>query len=268
MRRGRDRRLVYPPSQHQAHRHLRHRAAGAEECDADVQARRITQRGDAETRWSTKRVEVVYDDGRHFIRTTREKFDIITSDPIDPWVKGCAALNTVEYYEMCKAHLNPGGVMSLWIPFYESNRTRSRACSPLFQGLPQRHPVEQRQQRRRLRRRLVRAGRADAFQRGQTAGPIGPAEDDQPVQQSLEEVGFHSAVDLLATYAARASDFGVDARRANQHRPEPAAPVSGRHVVELVHEPSKFWTGSRRTSCFPTTCFRDRTKKCGNSKTS
>ena len=52
-----------------------------------------------------KQVEVVYDDGRHFIRTTQEKFDIITSDPIDPWVKGCAALNTVEYYEMCKQHL-------------------------------------------------------------------------------------------------------------------------------------------------------------------
>ena len=39
-----------------------------------------------------KQVEVVYDDGRHFLRTTQEKFDIITSDPIDPWVKGCAAL--------------------------------------------------------------------------------------------------------------------------------------------------------------------------------
>src|SRR5208337_729288 len=67
------------------------------------------------------RVAVVHDDGRHFLRTTKEKFDIITSDPIDPWVKGCAALNTVEYYEMCRSHLNPGGVMSLWIPFYESN---------------------------------------------------------------------------------------------------------------------------------------------------
>ena len=52
-------------------------------------------------------VEVVYDDGRHFIRTTREKFDVITSDPIDPWVKGCAALNTVENYQMCKDH-RPG----------------------------------------------------------------------------------------------------------------------------------------------------------------
>ena len=33
-----------------------------------------------------KRVEMVHDDGRHFIRTTKEKFDVITSDPIDPWV--------------------------------------------------------------------------------------------------------------------------------------------------------------------------------------
>ncbi len=55
-----------------------------------------------------KEVEVVYDDGRHFLRTTEEKFDIITSDPIDPWVKGCASLNTVEYYQMCRDHLNPG----------------------------------------------------------------------------------------------------------------------------------------------------------------
>ena len=59
-----------------------------------------------------KEVQVVYDDGRHFVRTTREKFDVITSDPIDPWVKGCAALNTVEYYRMCRDHLNDGGVMT------------------------------------------------------------------------------------------------------------------------------------------------------------
>ncbi|HEX4796524.1 MAG TPA: hypothetical protein VH370_22225 [Humisphaera sp.] len=68
-----------------------------------------------------KQVEVVYDDGRHFVRVTKEKFDVITSDPIDPWVKGCAALNTIEYYKMCRDHLNPGGVMALWIPLYESN---------------------------------------------------------------------------------------------------------------------------------------------------
>jgi spermidine synthase len=85
-----------------------------------------------------KQVEVVYDDGRHFLRTTREKFDIITSDPIDPWVKGCAALNTVEYYKMCRDHLNPGGSVCLWIPLYESNLETTRSViATFFQVFPQ-----------------------------------------------------------------------------------------------------------------------------------
>jgi len=83
------------------------------------------------------RTQVVVDDGRHFIRTTREKFDVITSDPIDPWVKGCAALNTREYYEMCKAHLNPGGTMALWLPLYESNfESAKSAIATFFEAFP------------------------------------------------------------------------------------------------------------------------------------
>ena len=38
------------------------------------------------------RVEIVFDDARHFIATTRETFDVITSDPIHPWVRGAASL--------------------------------------------------------------------------------------------------------------------------------------------------------------------------------
>jgi spermidine synthase len=84
-----------------------------------------------------KQVEVVYDDGRHFLRTTHEKFDIITSDPIDPWVKGCAALNTVEYYQMCRDHLKPGGSVCLWIPLYESNQeTAKSVIATFFQVFP------------------------------------------------------------------------------------------------------------------------------------
>ena len=40
------------------------------------------------------RVEIVYDNARRFVLTSKEKFDIITSDPIHPWVKGSAALYT------------------------------------------------------------------------------------------------------------------------------------------------------------------------------
>jgi spermidine synthase len=86
---------------------------------------------------SGKQVEVIYDDGRHFLHTTQEKFDIITSDPVDPWVKGCAALNTVEYYQMCRDHLKPGGSVCLWIPLYETNLESTKSViSTFFQVFP------------------------------------------------------------------------------------------------------------------------------------
>jgi spermidine synthase len=72
-------------------------------------------------------VKVVIDDARHFIRTTREKFDIITSDPIHPWVKGAATLYTQEYFEQVRDHLNPGGIVTQWVPLYESNSAAVRS---------------------------------------------------------------------------------------------------------------------------------------------
>lgn len=67
------------------------------------------------------RLEIVIDDGRHFLATTTEKFDIISTDPIHPWVRGAAALYTEEFYQLCKQHLNPGGVVTQWVPLYESS---------------------------------------------------------------------------------------------------------------------------------------------------
>jgi spermidine synthase len=66
------------------------------------------------------RVQVVYDDARHYMLTSGERFDVVTSDPIHPWVKGAAALYTKEYFELVKAHLNPGGVVTQWVPLYQS----------------------------------------------------------------------------------------------------------------------------------------------------
>ena len=68
------------------------------------------------------RVQIIYDDARHYIATTQEKFDIITSDPIHPWVKGSAVLYSQEYFELCKRRLNPGGLVTQWVPLYEANR--------------------------------------------------------------------------------------------------------------------------------------------------
>ena len=164
-----------------------------------------------------KQVEVVYDDGRHFLRTTREKFDIITSDPIDPWVKGCAALNTVEYYRMCRDHLNPGGSVCLWFPLYESNlETTKSVIATFFQVFP--HGILWSNERE--------GNGYDAILFGQVEPTVIDVDelqrrldrpDHQLVKQSLREVGFgeieavdgvvtvpEEGIDLLATYAGQA----------------------------------------------------------------
>ncbi|WP_165068548.1 fused MFS/spermidine synthase [Paludisphaera rhizosphaerae] len=160
-----------------------------------------------------KQVEVIYDDGRHFLRTTREKFDVITSDPIDPWVKGCAALNTVEYYQMCKEHLKPGGIVALWIPLYECNEETAKSIiATFFEAFP--NGILWSNDREGIIYDAVLFGQVeptvidvDALQ-ARLDRP-----DHKVVKQSLREVGFGPAredgleegVDLLNTYAGQAS---------------------------------------------------------------
>ncbi|HEX4681311.1 MAG TPA: fused MFS/spermidine synthase, partial [Gemmatimonadaceae bacterium] len=67
------------------------------------------------------KVHVQIDDARHFILTTDQKFDAITSDPLDPWVKGAATLYTEEFFNVAKEHLTPGGVVTLFVQLYESS---------------------------------------------------------------------------------------------------------------------------------------------------
>jgi spermidine synthase len=67
----------------------------------------------------TRPREVVIADARAYLRATDERFDVITSDPIHPWVRGSGDLYTVEYLECCRARLAPGGVACLWVPLYQ-----------------------------------------------------------------------------------------------------------------------------------------------------
>ncbi len=167
------------------------------------------------------RVEVVYDDARHYIRTTRRKFDIITSDPIDPWVKGCAALYTQDYYKMISEHLNPGGVVTLWIPLYEGNSDTVKSVIATFfrvfpNGLIWSNDIKGEGYDAVLFGQVV-ARASSPWNQGQD-GPATKIEVDElqrrldapsmrKVAQSLGEVGFASAIDLLATYAGQAPDL-------------------------------------------------------------
>lgn len=154
------------------------------------------------------RTEIVADDGRHFLRTTQEQFDIITSDPIDPWVKGCAALNTVEYYELCKARLKPGGVMSLWLPLYESNRATAKSLiGTFFKAFPDGVLFSNDADGEGYDAVLLGKVGPVTFDLEQLSGRM-EGEDHARVRASLREAGFNSLVSLLATYAAQPS--GLD----------------------------------------------------------
>ena len=51
--------------------------------------------------------------------TTKDKFDVITADPIHPWFRGAGYLYTTEYFKLASEHLLPGGVICQWLPIYE-----------------------------------------------------------------------------------------------------------------------------------------------------
>lgn len=64
------------------------------------------------------RVKVAFTDGRNHALATRETYDVILSDSIHPRFSGNGSLYTHEYYHLLKQRLNPGGVVSQWLPFY------------------------------------------------------------------------------------------------------------------------------------------------------
>jgi spermidine synthase len=65
------------------------------------------------------KLRIVFNDGRNFLLTTPEKFDVITADPIHPWFRGAGYLYTTQYFKLAADHLSPGGVIAQWLPIYE-----------------------------------------------------------------------------------------------------------------------------------------------------
>ena len=164
------------------------------------------------------KVHVRIDDARHFVETTNEKFDAVTSDPLDPWVKGAAMLYTVEFFEMVKQHLNPGGVVTLFVQLYESNTEAVKSEIGTFlyvfpNGIVWGNTNEGKGYD------LVLLGQnqptridVDAIQ-AKLQRP-----EYAPMTQSLREIGMHSAVDLFATYAGRRPELDPWLRNASINR--------------------------------------------------
>lgn len=67
------------------------------------------------------RVSAYVDDGQSFLRTVPYRYDVIISQPPNPWVAGVGGLFTVEYFEKVRDRLSPGGIFSFWFHAYEQS---------------------------------------------------------------------------------------------------------------------------------------------------
>jgi spermidine synthase len=151
------------------------------------------------------KVEIVFDDARHFLATTREKFDVITSDPIHPWVRGNSILFSREYYHIVRDRLKPGGLATQWVPLYETSELAIKIQMQTFMDAFPNGTV--------WNTAITGKGYDVVLVGGEKPLELDVASiqrrlDENPaLKASLAEVKINDAVDLLATYGASGPDM-------------------------------------------------------------
>jgi hypothetical protein len=65
------------------------------------------------------RSHIVIDDAKSYFARGKERYDIVVSEPSNPWVSGVASLFTEEFYARLAGYLNEGGVLTQWLHTYE-----------------------------------------------------------------------------------------------------------------------------------------------------
>jgi spermidine synthase len=153
------------------------------------------------------KVHIRIDDARHYLLTTNEKFDAITSDPLDPWVKGAAMLYTEEFFELVKKKLNPGGAVTLFVQLYESNTEAVKSEIATFMKVFP-NGVVWGNTNNGAGYDLVLLGQVEDTKIDVDAVQAKLQRPEYaPMAQSLREIGMNNAVDLFSTFAGRASDL-------------------------------------------------------------
>ncbi len=61
------------------------------------------------------------DDGRNYLLTTDNRYDLITFEPMPLALAGVSTFYTREYYDLCLSRLAPGGMVSQWVPLHSLN---------------------------------------------------------------------------------------------------------------------------------------------------
>ncbi|WP_455376628.1 fused MFS/spermidine synthase, partial [Kaarinaea lacus] len=63
--------------------------------------------------------KIYIDDAKSYFSTHKKQYDLIVSEPSNPWVSGVASLFTEEFYSLVSRYLKEGGVFAQWLQLYE-----------------------------------------------------------------------------------------------------------------------------------------------------
>ena len=80
-------------------------------------------------------VRLVRDDGRRYLATSRDAFDVIISDLFVPWHAGAGSLYSREMYDTVARRLAPGGMFCQWLPLYQLTREEFDVIAHTFRAV-------------------------------------------------------------------------------------------------------------------------------------
>lgn len=82
--------------------------------------------------WTDPRLRVVADDGRNYLMRTNKRFDVIISEPSNPWMSGAAKLFTKEFFAIAQRRLARDGMFLQWLQAYELSGRRIASVLKTF----------------------------------------------------------------------------------------------------------------------------------------
>ena len=84
---------------------------------------------------SDPRFHLLQGDGRAFLQQTSRRFDLIVSQPTNPWVAGVTNLFTREFFRTARERLEPGGVLAVWVQGYAMHPDDFKSIVRTFQEI-------------------------------------------------------------------------------------------------------------------------------------
>jgi len=78
------------------------------------------------------RVKIHIADGRNFIEASKKKYDVIISEPSNPWIAGIGNLFSLDFYKVCRERLEDDGIYAQWFHSYSMSREDTQMVFKTF----------------------------------------------------------------------------------------------------------------------------------------